>query len=92
MGLKQQLYDNIYENDERADLPKGMELLAEETLSYEISVKENQNIKNLFAMTPYYWRTSLDDAKKLDNLEELQTQIDIIFSIFKKKVDGKEDG
>ena len=92
MGLKQQIYDNIYENDERADLPKNMELLAEETLSYEISVKGNQNIKNLFAMTPYYWRTSLDDAKKLDNLEELQTQIDIIFSIFKKKVDGKENG
>lgn len=92
MGLKKHIYNNIYENDERADLPKSMELLAEETLKYDILVKGNQNIKNLFAMTPYYWRTSLEDAKKLDNLEELQTKIDIIFSIFKKKVDGKQNG
>ena len=92
MGLKKQIYDNIYENDERADLPKSLELIEEETLTYDISVKGNQNIKNLFAMTPYYWRTSLDDAKKLENLDELQTEIDIIFSIFKKKVDGRENG
>ena len=92
MGLKKHLYDNIYENDERADLPKSMELIAEEKFDYDISVKGNRNIKNLFAMTPYYWRTSMEDAKKLDNLEELQTKIDIIFSIFKKKVDGKRNG
>ena len=89
MGLKKQLYNNIYQNDDRADLPKSMELVAQESLSYEILVKGNENIKNLFAMTPYYWRTSLEDVKKLDNTEELQTQIDIIFSIFKKKADGK---
>ena len=89
MGLKKQIYNNIYENDARADLPKDMELVAQESLCYDITVNGNQNIKNLFAMTPYYWRTSLDDVKKLDNIEELQTQIDIIFSIYKKKVDGK---
>ncbi len=89
MGLKKALYESTYENDERADLPKDMELVLEEELKYDISVKGNQNVKNLFAMTPYYWRTSQADAKKLDNIEELQTEIDIIFSVFKKKVDGK---
>lgn len=92
MGLKEKLYDNIYQNDERADLPKDLELIAEESLKYNIFVQGNQNIKNLFAMTPYYWRTSQNDAKKLDKIEELQTEVDIIFSIYGKKTDGKKNG
>lgn len=89
MGLKKILYDNIYQNDERADLPKNLELILEENLKYNIFIQGNQNIKNLFAMTPYYWRTSQNDVKKLDKTEELQTEVDIIFSIYKKKADGK---
>ncbi len=84
MGLKKALYQTTYENDQRADLPKNMSLVFEEELKYDISVKGNQNVKNLFAMTPYYWRTSQSDAKKLEGIDELQTEIDIIFSVFKK--------
>lgn len=89
MGLKKVLYESTYENDERADLPKNMNLIYEDELKYTISVSGNQNVKNLFAMTPYYWRTSQQDAKKLENIEELNTEIDIIFSVFKKETDGR---
>lgn len=89
MGLKKALYESTYENDEREDLPKEMELVFEDELKYDICVEGNQNVKNLFAMTPYYWRTSQADAKKLESIEELYTEIDIIFSVFKKKTDGK---
>ena len=41
-------------------------------------------IKNLFEMTPYYWRTSQDDAKKLETIDRLTTEIDILFSVYKK--------
>ena len=85
MGLKRALYDATTENDARADLPSSLELLCEENLQYSISVKGNDKINALFAMTPYYWRTSQSDAKKLENLELLETQIDIIFSVYKRK-------
>ena len=84
MGLKQILYASAYENDTRADLPKDLELVCEKNLKYSIDVKGEDNVKALFAMTPYYWRTSQEDAKKLDGLEELKTDIDIILSVYKK--------
>ena len=49
-----------------------------------IDVVGNKNLQALFAMTPYYWRTSKDDAKKLDELDALTTDIDIIFSVYRK--------
>ena len=64
MGLKRVLYTSAYENDTRADLPKELELICEENLKYSVEVIGEDNLKALFAMTPYYWRTSQDDAKK----------------------------
>ena len=84
MGLKHALYDSAYENDTRADLPKDLTLVCEERLKYNIDVVGNKNLQALFAMTPYYWRTSKDDAKKLDELDALTTDIDIIFSVYRK--------
>ena len=87
MGLKRALYSDIRENDERADLPAALELVCEEELKYDITVDGNENIQSLFAMTPYYWRTSVDDAKKLDGIDVLTTEIDIIFSVYRKNSD-----
>lgn len=84
MGLKQALYDSAYENDTRADLPTDLELVCEENLKYSIEVNGNASLQALFAMTPYYWRTSQDDAKKLEELDFLKTDIDIIFSVYRK--------
>ena len=84
MGLKKALYDSAYENDVRADLPTSLELVCEENLKYNINVVGNENLQALFAMTPYYWRTSQNDARKLDKLDEINTDIDIIFSVYRK--------
>jgi 23S rRNA (guanine745-N1)-methyltransferase len=84
MGLKKALYDSAYENDVRADLPTSFELVCEKNLKYNINVVGNENLQALFAMTPYYWRTSQNDAKKLVGLNSLNTDIDIIFSVYKK--------
>jgi 23S rRNA (guanine745-N1)-methyltransferase len=84
MGLKKAIYQNAYENEERADMPKGMSLAEQRSLKYSITVEGNQDIKNLFSMTPYYWRTSPSDSEKLDDLDTLETEIDINFLIYKK--------
>lgn len=85
MGLKRAIYDTVYENEERADIPKQMELIEKKRVFYEITLTESDQIQNLFSMTPYYWRTSLDDKKKLSGLESLTTEVDIIIEIYKKK-------
>lgn len=84
MGLKSVVYEHTHSNDERADLPTDMELVERCRLTYDITVKGNENIQNLFAMTPYYWKTSQSDFKKLEEKEELSTRIDILFAVYRK--------
>lgn len=84
MGLKRAIYDTTKENDLRADLPKQMTKIDELRIQYPILVKTEEQIQNLFAMTPYYWRTSPSDAEKLRGLNELHTEVDMIFSVYRK--------
>ncbi len=84
MGLKSAIYDNPYENQERADLPIHMELLSRQRLQTEITVEGQEKIKALFSMTPYYWRTSKHDLEKLQRLDRLTTEVDFDLFLFKK--------
>jgi 23S rRNA (guanine745-N1)-methyltransferase len=84
MGLKRAIYDDIYENAGRADLPQGMVLLEEYTVEREIEVTGEEQIAHLFSMTPYYWRTSRADADKLRGLQSLTTTVAFDFKIYQK--------
>ena len=84
LGLKEIIYDTAYTNEERADLPQNLELIDTQNLTYTINVDGNENIQNLFSMTPYYWKTSKSDIEKLEKIEQLTTEIDIIFSVYRK--------
>ena len=85
MGLKQVLYDQTKENDGRADLPTNLSLLEELRIRFDITVQGTQNLQNLFAMTPYYWKTSVSDAEKLCAVQELTTPVDMILAIYQKQ-------
>lgn len=86
LGLKNALYENVYMNEERSDLPdsSGFELIKKETLSYSITLKSAEEIANLFSMTPYYYRTSITDKEKLNSLSSLETEVEIDLSIYRK--------
>ncbi len=84
MGLKRAIYDTTYENESRADMPEGMRLVGEKRVKYTIHLDNTDSIMNLFSMTPYYFRTSEEDKHKLSALCELETDVDIIISIYKK--------
>lgn len=84
LGLKQALYDKTYENAGRADLPVNMRLCERVVVRDEIEVEGSEQIANLFSMTPYYWRTSQEDKKKLEGLDRLRTEIEFDFCIYRK--------
>ena len=84
MGLKQALYDRTYQNEERADLPAEMREISRETVREEITVSGGEHVRALFSMTPYYWRTSGADRKKLDGLKLLVTPIDVQVLTYRK--------
>ena len=85
MGLKEAIYDTAKENDGRADMPKNMRLSEERRVRFDITVEGNENIRNLFSMTPYYWRTSPSDSEKLRGLDSLCTAVDMIIAIYEKE-------
>ena len=84
MGLKSAIYDQTHKNEIREDLPKKAKLVEKIEIDFEIELNTNTDIKNLFAMTPYYWKTSKEDFEKLDNISYLKTEIDVIIAIYKK--------
>ncbi len=84
MGLKRAMYENTYENAERADLPTTLSLVETRRATFEITVKGQDDIEALFSMTPYYWRTSQDDKAKLQALDTLTTEVDMLLYIYRK--------
>ena len=84
MGLKTVIYDNPYENEGRADLPKNMTHIKTLNCKYDATVEGNSNILALFSMTPYYWRTSEGDKQKLEGIESLETTVDFEINIYRK--------
>ncbi len=71
MQLKCRIYEKPYENKpENRNIP-GFSLLEERAVQYEFFLKSNEDIRNLFQMTPYYYKTGRNDQAKLAGLNEL---------------------
>lgn len=83
-GLKSAVYDTVYTNEARADMPKGMELVYETRVLYNIELGSSDMIRSLFSMTPYSYRTSQKDMDKLYALERLSTEVDVEIRVFRK--------
>ena len=85
-GLKAAVYDTPTLNEPRADLPSGMELLACERLTYNMSFTPDRrgDISALFGMTPYKYRTSAEDSQRLGALECLECEADFEFRVYRK--------
>ncbi len=85
MGLKKAIYDTTKANDGRADLPKTMKQIDECRVKFEIRVEGGEALQDLFAMTPYYWKTSREDGEKLKRLHALTTTVDMIIAVYQKQ-------
>jgi 23S rRNA (guanine745-N1)-methyltransferase len=78
------LYDDVYENGERADLPEKMQFVGRVSKKYMADINGEADIAALFSMTPYYWRTAPSDKDKLLMLDTLKTEIEFEINIYKK--------
>ena len=83
-GLKKAVYDTPYRNKPESTQLKGFELINGSEVKKEITVRGTEDIKNLFMMTPYYYKTSAADQSKLDKLTELVTETEFLVLTYKK--------
>jgi len=85
-GLKAAVYENPYLNPPAEYAPAGFSLLERLDVDASITVSPGQQIRNLFMMTPYYYKTGAADQAKLENLECLTTELE--FTVFALRKEG----
>ena len=73
-GLKKAVYDRPYPNELRRDALPLFDFVRAERVEYNMHLACGDDIRNLFRMTPYYWKTSEQDFAKLSALDTLDTQ------------------
>ncbi|MCI6639827.1 MAG: methyltransferase domain-containing protein [Pygmaiobacter massiliensis] len=83
--LKQVLYSTPYENEQKEVAYFGFQMEKRVPVRGEICLENKQQIQDLFAMTPYYWKTPQQGAQKLAQLETLKTQIAFDFLVYRRK-------
>lgn len=82
--LKKAVYDKPYKNrPENTDL-NGFQLISRLECKKDIFMNCSQDVKNLFMMTPYYYKTSQKDQQKLDRIESLNVQTEFLVLAYRK--------
>jgi len=84
--LKKAIYDEVHLNDERADLPRKMQFVEKNNVSYKVLIDNNEDLMRLFGMTPYRFRTSERSMNILKNLNSLVVEVNADFYVYRKTV------
>ena len=74
-GLKAAIYDTPYKNKPEPTELSGFKLVSDEAVGYELCLSEREDIKNLFMMTPYAYRTSAEGRERVLSLSSLTTEV-----------------
>lgn len=84
MGLKEVLYENVYENEEKHTEYDGFDFVERISVKDVIEV-EGESLINLFKMTPYYFKTEKEATQKLTDAGKVKTEIHFDFLVYRKK-------
>lgn len=81
--LKDVLYKEVKENKEKDPNLENFKLLEIKEVDDYIELN-NEEINNLFLMTPYYYKSPIEGSNKLKNLNYLKTRISFKIYIYQK--------
>lgn len=83
--LRELLYDTPRESGGNVEVPEGFIEDGFERLTYSFTVTGSDELWDLFTMTPFYYRTSFADSKKLRSVDVLTATADVKITLFRKK-------
>jgi len=85
--LKQNLYDDVYLNDEKFNVSERFYIAETVRVQYDLNITVNTDISNLLKMTPYYHKTEPVKINSfLENTVELKTAADFLIRVISKKI------
>ena len=82
-GLKKRIYDTPYKNEPRGDLPTDMKHVFHTTVRFDLLLESEADKQALFSMTPYYYRTSKENAERLIGAP-LETEAEFDIDVYVK--------
>ncbi len=84
--MKKIVYPSPYKNDEKPPLAEGdkLKLISTESVSNTVSIGKD-DLKTLFSMTPYFYRTSDEDRKKLDAVDTINLTVEFVILKYVKR-------
>lgn len=82
--MKQVIYDHPYKNDEKAPESECLKLVSRTKINDKVHINQ-ENLKELFSMTPYFYHTSDMDKAKLNGISELDLTVEFIILEYKMK-------
>lgn len=83
--LKEALYETPYENPLKEEQYEGFELIDTVKTEKEIFIDSNEDINNLFKMTPYVYRSPKEAQEILLKAEKLTVNAHFIIYLYRKK-------
>lgn len=83
--LKQAVYKTPYKNEVKEYPLDGFEFLRVQKVDTVLNLNDNDDILHLFAMTPYYYKTSRQDQERLAALDRLTVTASFELLVYRKK-------
>ncbi|MBE6821376.1 MAG: methyltransferase domain-containing protein [Ruminococcaceae bacterium] len=85
LGLKTAIYDKPYLNEMPSAEIEGFECVYTKQLEGRLCLDSGEMIQNLFKMTPYYYKTGVDDQNKISSLDYLETEAEFEIKVYRKE-------
>lgn len=84
-GLKAAIYDEPYENVKEDHQYEGFVFEQKHKVQEMIHLPCQEDIANLFTMTPYYYKSSVKTSQRVAALTELDTLLDVDVLVYRKQ-------
>lgn len=82
--LKKLIYDTPYFNDENYPDGENLRLILKQKISRTVNIPR-EDLRTLFSMTPYFYRTSEKDKEKINSVDSLKTTLSFTILEYEKK-------
>lgn len=83
MEMRSLIYDEVRVSDFVPVAHEGFGEVCRDSLTYTAEIRNAEDIKNLFVMTPFYYKTAEAGRERLYAQDKLDVTIDINYMIFK---------
>ena len=80
--LRELIYSEVRRTDAQPQTPAGFSERLRTRLTYPIELDSREAIRNLFVMTPFYYRTTEEGRERLLSRDSLSVTADVVISLF----------